>query len=447
MKTFTRRDVIVPATTAETFVLLVGGMTILLSLLVRIRTFEAMAIRPAGPAFWFAAGAIQDLAVCAAIAFPLQLLARRTPRVASVLAVLFALLHATLHLLLSELVIVLGHTLRMSDLRIGFRRSMVQGSMESATVAALIAIAAVLIGGGFALRAAARRIRAKLSGRAHLVLVLLPLAAAMLWRFVYDVTSAANPLVAAALIVANAPAEAAVGAMPSRPSRPIVDVRRLAGGTGETWVSDDYPLVRRVEPGAIRLASGTKPNIVILLLESLRAREVGAYGATTGLTPQIDELARRGILFERAYSTGTRTPEGELALWYGLLADPTGLVMHRQSDVRLSGLPEQLRAAGWRQFLWLNGSDQTFYGNDIFYRRRGFDVAGGSVFPPYAPRTGWGYSDRALVRYSLDALSRAAEPFAAMLLTTSNHHPFELPPDADVTRRRLPPRSGLGQLG
>ncbi|HEX8255230.1 MAG TPA: LTA synthase family protein [Thermoanaerobaculia bacterium] len=446
MKSLTSRDVIVPATTAETFVLLTGGLTILLSLLVRIRTFGAMAIRPADPALWIAAGLIQDLAICAAVAFPLQSIARRAPKLAALLALVFAAVHAMLHLVFSELIIVLGQTLRLSELRVGFRRSLVQGSLDRGTVVALIVAGVVVIAGAFALRSVARRMRAKFSGLAHLMLVLLPLSAAMLTRFVYDVKSAANPLVTAALIVASVPAERGSGALPARPSRAITDVRRLAAGAHNQWLNDDYPLVRQVAPGRLQIPPGVKPNIVILLLESLRAREVGAYGSTAGLTPAIDELARRGIVVERAYSAGTRTPEGELALWYGLLADPTTLVMNGRSDAPLSGLPEHLRAAGWRQFLWFNASDQTFYGNDVFYRRRGFDIAGGTVFPPYAPRTGWGYSDRALVRYSVEALGRAPEPFAAMLLTTSNHHPFELPRDADEMPRHIRRPAALGQL-
>jgi phosphoglycerol transferase MdoB-like AlkP superfamily enzyme len=61
----------------------------------------------------------------------------------------------------------------------------------------------------------------------------------------------------------------------------------------------------------------------------------------------------------------------------------------------------------------------------------------GKDFPPSDVRTNWGYSDRALARRAARALDAAREPFAAMVLTVSNHHPFQLPADAD------PPFPGL----
>jgi phosphoglycerol transferase MdoB-like AlkP superfamily enzyme len=96
----------------------------------------------------------------------------------------------------------------------------------------------------------------------------------------------------------------------------------------------------------------------------------------------------------------------------------------------LTGLPEILRASGWRSLLWIHNGDQTFYHRDRFYRPRGFQMIDGRDFPRDDPRTGWGYSDRALARRAIKALDRAPEPFAAQVLTVTNHHPFQVPSDA-----------------
>lgn len=44
----------------------------------------------------------------------------------------------------------------------------------------------------------------------------------------------------------------------------------------------------------------TKPNILLLTLDTLRADHVGAYGYRGGQTPNLDTLANEGVLFERA---------------------------------------------------------------------------------------------------------------------------------------------------
>jgi hypothetical protein len=42
------------------------------------------------------------------------------------------------------------------------------------------------------------------------------------------------------------------------------------------------------------------PSIVLVSIDTLRADHVGAYGAKTGATPNLDALAAEGVLFEGA---------------------------------------------------------------------------------------------------------------------------------------------------
>ncbi len=46
----------------------------------------------------------------------------------------------------------------------------------------------------------------------------------------------------------------------------------------------------------------TKPDVLLITIDTVRADHVGAYGAERGETPTIDSLARDGILFEHGYS-------------------------------------------------------------------------------------------------------------------------------------------------
>ena len=185
-----------------------------------------------------------------------------------------------------------------------------------------------------------------------------------------------------------------------------------------------------------------KPNIVFLVLEGVRAAELGAWGGLPGLSPHLDDLAHRGFRAARAYSPGTHTPEGELALWYGLLASPRRLILTDTPGAPGDGLPEILRRAGWRSFLWIFGGDQTFYKRERFYVPRGFRMVDGRDLDSSEPLTNWGFSDKALVRAAVRAIDRLKSPFAAMVLTVSNHHPFQVPSDAVTSF--APPSSARG---
>ena len=49
--------------------------------------------------------------------------------------------------------------------------------------------------------------------------------------------------------------------------------------------------------GALRAA-----NVLLVTIDTLRADRVGAYGSNAGLTPTIDDFAKSGLRFERAYA-------------------------------------------------------------------------------------------------------------------------------------------------
>jgi arylsulfatase A-like enzyme len=55
-----------------------------------------------------------------------------------------------------------------------------------------------------------------------------------------------------------------------------------------------------------------KPHIVLLILDTLRADKVGAYGNSQNLSPELDQMAARGVRFNRviAQSSWTRTSIG-----------------------------------------------------------------------------------------------------------------------------------------
>lgn len=49
------------------------------------------------------------------------------------------------------------------------------------------------------------------------------------------------------------------------------------------------------------------PNVVLIVADTLRADRLGAYGDRRGLTPFLDELAARGIVFRNAYASSSWT--------------------------------------------------------------------------------------------------------------------------------------------
>jgi arylsulfatase A-like enzyme len=114
-----------------------------------------------------------------------------------------------------------------------------------------------------------------------------------------------------------------------------------------------------VGPGASQPAP---PNIVFVLIDTLRSDHLGCYGYDRATSPFIDELAASGMLFERAFAQAPWTAPSVASIFtsrypselgVGALEDETG-VRHLES-YSASGLgpepatlAEALAAAGYR---------------------------------------------------------------------------------------------------
>lgn len=92
-----------------------------------------------------------------------------------------------------------------------------------------------------------------------------------------------------------------------------------------------------------------RPNLVLITLESTRADRMGFLGSRAGLTPNLDRLAREGIVFEQAYAQAPSTSPSQASILTGSYPPA-----HRVStagiplDSTLPYLPDLLRGHGYR---------------------------------------------------------------------------------------------------
>jgi phosphoglycerol transferase MdoB-like AlkP superfamily enzyme len=81
-------------------------------------------------------------------------------------------------------------------------------------------------------------------------------------------------------------------------------------------LQDNQQYIRSGEEDIIRKTVGSeelRPNIVMVVIESLSAEFLGSFGNSANLT-NYDSLAKQSIFFTNLYATGTRTVRGMEAL-------------------------------------------------------------------------------------------------------------------------------------
>ena len=191
-----------------------------------------------------------------------------------------------------------------------------------------------------------------------------------------------------------------------------------------------FPASDHIERHVVAAGPPQHLNVVVLLEESLGAEFVGAYGDKRGLTPALDRLAEKGMLFTRAYATGTRTVRGMEAVTASFPPVPGESIVKR---------PHNEGMFNWSTVMAKNGYDPTFlYGGfgtfdnmNYFFRSNGYRVVDRfDMDKPYFANI-WGVSDEDLFRNAVrvfDEQHGRGEKIFSVVMSTSNHKPFTFPP-------------------
>lgn len=177
--------------------------------------------------------------------------------------------------------------------------------------------------------------------------------------------------------------------------------------------------------------AGGKPNLVILLQESLGARYVASLGGLP-VARKLETWRSRSLWFDQLYATGTRSARGIEAVSAGFLPTRTSSVIKLEGAQHdFFTLARTLKAQGYRTG-FIYGGDSSFDNMRRFFLGNGFDeVLDWSDLAPKAQfMTTWGVSDEDLYRRVDEEASRHArdgQPFFLLVFSTSNHPPHDFP--------------------
>lgn len=95
-------------------------------------------------------------------------------------------------------------------------------------------------------------------------------------------------------------------------------------------------------------ASRRPPNVVLIAVDTLRGDHLGCYGYSRATTPNIDKLARAGLLFENCTSPASWTIPSFMSLWTGVYPHVHGCTdMTSVLPPSLPTLAERMKQKGY----------------------------------------------------------------------------------------------------
>lgn len=200
----------------------------------------------------------------------------------------------------------------------------------------------------------------------------------------------------------------------------------LAASCGEEETENDIELS----------GEGERRNVVLVLLESTRASAVTPYNQDLATTPYLDELSRRSLMAETAYSTVPSTSKSLIAAECGT-EPPLTMQIPRMLDS--GGLPrpclaELLREEGYNTVFYENATEEfedrgelvKSFGYEDFYPLEYLEEEG--YTEGFERANYFGYEDDVLLQPSREWLrENSGEPFLATYETITPHDQYLAP--------------------
>jgi len=177
-----------------------------------------------------------------------------------------------------------------------------------------------------------------------------------------------------------------------------------------------------------KVLNTSKPDIIIIVLESFSGYLIGPLGGDSLVTPNINRYSREGILFTDFYASGTRTDKAIPAILDGYPAQPAqSIIKEPKKSQSLPSLVKILIDNGYHSSFWYGG-EINFANFNSFVIGSGFhDIITKSNFDPVNYNSKWGVHDHILFQTLKDSMKSVKELFLKVVLTLSSHEPFDVP--------------------
>ncbi|MBK6346768.1 MAG: sulfatase-like hydrolase/transferase [Bacteroidales bacterium] len=188
-----------------------------------------------------------------------------------------------------------------------------------------------------------------------------------------------------------------------------------------------YPLYRQVIPDSV---ASNKPNVVIIIMESMAASKMKRNGNTQDLTPFLDSLALNSYYFDSIYTAGIHTFNGIFSTLFSYPAIFRQQPMRESRILRYNGISNTLKKLGYST-TYITTHDGQFDNVEGFLSTNDFDqIITEADYPSDEVKTTLGVPDDYMFRYSIPVMNKLHEkgkPFLVSFMTASNHGPYYLP--------------------
>jgi phosphoglycerol transferase MdoB-like AlkP superfamily enzyme len=174
-------------------------------------------------------------------------------------------------------------------------------------------------------------------------------------------------------------------------------------------------------------------NVVLITIESYSAEFLKMYGNEKNITPFLDSLATKSLVFSNLYAVGNRTVRGLEAVTLCLPPTAGESVVKRVDNKEKFSTGSVFKQKGYN-VKYLYGGDAYFDNMQDFFGGNGYEIVDKKTFKPneITFQNIWGVCDEDMYNKAITEMNsefKENKPFFNHIMTVSNHRPFTYPND------------------
>ena len=172
-------------------------------------------------------------------------------------------------------------------------------------------------------------------------------------------------------------------------------------------------------------------NVVLITIESYSAEFMEMYGNESKITPFLDSLATKSLVFSNLYAVGNRTVRGLEAVTLCLPPTAGESVVKREDNKNKFSTGSVFKQKGYN-VKYLYGGDAYFDNMQDFFGGNGYEIVDKKTFQPneITFQNIWGVCDEDMYNKAIKVMNsefKQNKPFFNHIMTVSNHRPFTYP--------------------
>ena len=202
-------------------------------------------------------------------------------------------------------------------------------------------------------------------------------------------------------------------------SQQFMDAKIANDLVDETFSYESELSTNIVKPGS---------NILLIVLESFSNKIISALGGEDSITPNLNKLAGKSVVFNNFYASGDRSDKGLVSIFSGYPAQPTtSIIDYPSKSQKLPFMYKPFSENGYETAFYYGG-DLNFANFKSYFSNPYVDrLVTKDNFSSKDQKQKWGVPDGILFDRLKSDIDKTGKPFFYSCFTLSSHEPFDVP--------------------